>query len=114
MITEADELNTEYGVATDIFVFIMSDTMLIESATMLIDGVQSIDVLKTLEKVRPFVSVQNSSKLSYVNLVESNNTLKLVPLFDELIMFGVDEPDDKIEHESKVFVSLQYPVYKVM
>ncbi len=38
-------------------------------------------MLKTFEIVKPFESVQNNLKLSdYVNLVESNTTLKLVPL----------------------------------
>ena len=54
------------------------------SAILVIDGVQSIYVLKTFEKVRPFESVHNSSKLSCVILVISNKTLKVVPLRLEL------------------------------
>ena len=60
------------------------------------DGVQSIDVLKTFENVRPFESVQNSSKLSCANLAGSNIKLKLVPLRLELRTYGDVVPYFKI------------------
>ena len=68
----------------------------IVSAILVIDGVQSINVLKTFENVRPFESVQNNSKLSCVYLVGSNTTLKLVPLRLELRTNGDVDPYFKI------------------
>ena len=66
------------------------------SAILVIDGVQSIYVLKTFENVRPFENVQNSLKLSCTNLVGSNKTLKVVPLRLELRTYGDIDPYFKI------------------
>ena len=49
------------------------------SAILVIDGVQSINVLNTFENVRPLESLQNSSKLSCVNLVGSNMDISPSP-----------------------------------
>ncbi len=88
-----EALNTEYGIATAMFVSIMSDILVIYA-------VQSIIVLKTFEKVSPFERVQTKLKSSYTNLAGSNFTLKTVPppLKYEWTTIGVDDPYFKMEH----------------
>ena len=67
-----EALNTEYGIATAMFVLIMSDILVIYA-------VQSIIVLKTFDIVSTFERVQTKLKSSYTNLAGLNFTLKTVP-----------------------------------